>query len=249
MIDSLSELDPDNVYWFVAPTDELSLEHIRSASPDIHIIAGDLPSAIETALESNPALVASKQAVLELDDLAVTVSGGEGRRVITFRAAELREFRRHLAILPDLAQRLKPHDTSQRKQEFVSFLSKPRQVPDWDGIGEGFTFERDAYKQLLAAVLRRVGVMTGAAQHHHGDKRTGQDGPIFIAGPPASGRTVGLLWLGYQLRQKGIFTVHLVPSGGTVDIAAIEQIIRLAEAERGLSRSSVARQGRPARRG
>jgi hypothetical protein len=227
--DVASELDPDNVYWFVAPSDGLDLDQIRKIAPMIHLVEGDLPSAIASSLSSNPGLTSSKQKVLELEDLAVTINTGGKQCVLTFRAAELREFRRHLAILPDLVEQSASLDLSQRKQEFVSFLSRNHQTPDWQGVSEGYAFERDNYKNLLAAVLQRVNVITGSAPRSQSHRQGGQDAPILLAGPPASGRTIGLLWLGYQLRRRGIFVVQLLPSGGLVDNGAVEQIIRVAE--------------------
>jgi len=228
--DMTGELDPDNVYWFVAPSDHLEVEEIRKIAPKIHVLESDLPTAIASSLSSEADLASLKQKVLELEDLAVTVHAGDTQRVLTFRATELREFRRHLTILPDLAEKTPPPDSSQHKQEFVSFLSQNRQTPDWRGITQGYAFERGGYRTLLEAVLQRVDVIIGSASRFQSDRRHRESPSIFLAGPPASGRTVGLLWLGYQLRQRRIFVVQLLPSGGMVDNAAVEQIIRLAEA-------------------
>jgi len=223
----VGDLDPDNVYWFIAPTDGIVIDEIRSIAPNIHLIEVDLPSALGSNEAVKTAHLDSKKQVLETEDLAVTVSAGQTQRVLAFRATELREFRRHLTILPDMPEKASPVDPSRRRQEFIEFLSQNRQIPDWQGISEGYVFERDAYKKILASVLERVNVISGTPSRLHGRGRG--TGPILLSGPPAAGRTVGLLWLGYHLRRRGIFAVQLLPSGGVVDNGAVEQIIRLAE--------------------
>jgi hypothetical protein len=80
----------------------------------------------------------------------------------------------------------------------------------------------------MGAVLERLSLISGSSPRSHGRNR--ESGPILLSGPPAAGRTVGLLWLGYNLRRRGVFAVQLLPSGGAVDNGAVEQIIRLAEA-------------------
>lgn len=230
--DFANELDPDNVYWFISASDGLNAAELRKLAPNIHFVESDLPSALESYAESAPADVAPsalKNRVLELQDLVITTKSLDAQRTITFRATELREFRRHLVILPDLTPQGLSADLSKRKQDFIRFLSLSRQTPDWDGIGEGFAFQRDAYDKLLELVLERVGVLQGSQPRRQSKRRGGENAPIYLAGPPASGRTVGLLWLGYHLRRNGIFVVQLLPSGGMVDNAAVEQILRLAE--------------------
>jgi hypothetical protein len=223
----VGDLDPDNVYWFIAALDGVHADEIRAIAPNIHIIESGLPTALASSERGRTALSASRQKVLKTDDLAVTIGSGSSQRVLAFRAAELREFRRHLTILPDLVAKAPPAEPSQRKQEFTEFLSHSRQTPDWQGISEGYVFERDGYKRLMAAVLERLNVLAGSAPRSRG--RGVVTGPIFLSGPPAAGRTLGLLWVGYQLRRRGVFTVQLLPSGGMVDNSAVEQIIRLAE--------------------
>ena len=224
----VTDLDPDNVYWFIAQSDGIEAEEIRSIAPNIHIIDSDLPTSLASSERSRTALSESKRKVLESEDLAVTVGIGQTQRVLTFRAAELREFRRHLIILPDLGEKVPPSDPARRKQEFIEFLSLSRQTPDWRGISEGYAFDRDGYRKLMTVVLDRVNVIAGSPSRSHSRGR--ENGPIVLSGPPAAGRTVGLLWLGYHLRRRGVFAVQLLPSGGVVDNGAVEQIIRLAEA-------------------
>lgn len=230
--DFASALDPDNVYWFVAPEDGLDLERIKRLVPTIHFIESGLVPALASHLDSTRNdlnLSARKEQVLDLQDLAVTVDAGDTQRILTFRASELREFRRHLVIVPDLKTKAPPSELSKRKREFISFLSENRQTPDWNGMGEGYAFQRDAYSKLLDVVNERVRVIRGSGPRLHSQKTTVENVPIFLSGPPASGRTIGLLWLAYQLRRRAIFVVHLLPSGGMVNNGSIEQILRLAE--------------------
>lgn len=230
--DFVSDLDPDNVYWFIAPADGLDVGELKRLLPNIHFIESELSAALETYLasaENTRSATLLKQQVLEANDLLITVATPDATRVLTFRASELREFRRHLVIVPDFAPAVAPVDGPRRRQDFIAFLSTNRQTPDWTGLSEGFVFERNSYKRLLELTLARVAVMQGPGSRQHVERRGEQSVPIFLAGPPASGRTIGLLWLGYQLRRKGVFVVHLLPSGGMVDNGAVEQILRLAE--------------------
>ncbi|WP_433968303.1 hypothetical protein [Tunturiibacter gelidiferens] len=230
--DSISDLDPDNVYWFVGPQDNLDLSELKLAAPNIHFVESEFSAALTSYSDSaskQSSLSVLKEQVLQLEDLTVTVSLGEIQKVLTFRASELREFRRHLLIVPDLKAKAAAPETNGRKQDFIRFLSQNRDTPDWSGISEGYAFQRDAYKDLLELVLDRTRLIVGSGQRSHTRKRTVEDLPIFLAGPPASGRTVGLSWLAYELRRRGIFVVHLLPAGGTVDNGSIEQILRLAE--------------------
>jgi hypothetical protein len=232
LADSISALDPDNVYWFVGQQDHLDLHELSLAAPNIHFIEEDFSQAVMAYLESSDAqasLSALKGEVLQLEDLAVTINISESQKVLTFRASELREFRRHLLIVPDLKAKTASSQPLQRKQDFISFLSQNRETPDWAGISEGYAFQRDAYKILLEHVIDRTMLMMGSGPRSHARKRSVEDLPIFLAGPPASGRTVGLSWLAYQLRRRGFFVVHLLPSGGAVDSGSVEQIIRLVE--------------------
>jgi hypothetical protein len=222
-----ADLDPDNVYWFKSPSDGINRDSILALAPNIHILDLDLPSALTSSETVVARIAEANRDVLETTDLAITVGAGSTQRVLMFRAAELREFRRHLTILPDFTEAAAPRDPVKRKQEFVNFLSQSRQIPAWHGIGEGYVFERDGYRTLVKSVADRVDVVSGGSSRSHGRAETG---PIFLSGPPAAGRTIGLLWLGYHLRRRGVFTVQLVPAGGMVDNSAVEQIIRLAEA-------------------
>lgn len=230
--DFANELDPDNVYWFISESDGLDVSELRKLAPHIHFVESDLPSALASYAASAPREAspsALKEKVLELQDLVVTVHSGDSQRTLTFRASELREFRRHLVILPDLTRADLPADIAKRKQRFIHFLSQNRQTPDWNGIGEGFAFQRDAYRRLSDLVLERTRVLQGTPPRRQSQNRSGANAPLLLAGPPASGRTVGLLWLGYHLRRSGVFVVQLLPSGGMIDNAAVEQILRLAE--------------------
>jgi hypothetical protein len=232
LADSISKLDPDNVYWFIGPNDNLDLPELQGAAPNVHFVEVDFSAALSAYLEdaSVRATVTSlKEQTLQLHDLSITVTAGDSRRVLTFRASELREFQRHLLIVPDLTSKPANPEKLERKRDFVHFLSLNRETPDWSGISEGYAFSRDAYRVLLNSVLDRVRTIEGAGQRSNARKRSTEELPIFLAGPPASGRSVGLTWLAFQLRRQGVFVVHLLPSGGSVDNSSVEQILRLAE--------------------
>lgn len=232
LADSISRLDPDNVYWFIGPQGNLDLSELRAAAPNVHFVEADFSTALASYLESasvQSTVSSLKEHALQLHDLSITVSAGDSQRIVTFRASELREFQRHLMIVPDLKAKLANPEKRGRKRDFIHFLSLNRETPDWGGISEGYAFPREAYKVLLNSVIDRVRTIAGSGQRSNTRRRSTEELPIFLAGPPASGRSVGLIWLAYQLRRQGVFVVHLLPSGGTVDNGSVEQILRLAE--------------------
>lgn len=228
----LSDIDPDNIYWFVGDTDGLAVPELRAAVPNIHIIEGSLAATLAEYLSKNlrrEEAQKQKAEVIDLEDFLVTVRRNGEERVVRFRTSELREFRTHLAVLGDFPATSSAASLEERRDQFIRFLSLPRQTPDWFGIPEGYVFERTAYRKLLKAVLNRVNRITREGNSRSKKSSRSFDAPIFLAGPPASGRTVGLHWLGCELRKEKIFTVHLIAAGDTVSPFAIEKFVRLAE--------------------
>src|SRR5581483_10598218 len=53
--------------------------------------------------------------------------------------------------------------------------------------------------------------------------------PILVEGPPASGKTRLLQWLGYQLRLRGHVVVYILPSRGRTSFEQVERVCRLLE--------------------
>ena len=86
----VGDLDPDNVYWFIAPSDGVDIEAIRAIAPSIHLIDADLPATLAASDRITTVPSDSGRKVLENEDLAVTVTTGHTQRVLSFRAAELR---------------------------------------------------------------------------------------------------------------------------------------------------------------
>lgn len=105
LADSISRLDPDNVYWFIGPQDNLDLSELRFAAPNVHFVEADFSTALASYLDSESAqstVSSLREHALQLHDLSITVTAGDSQRILTFRASELREFHRHLLIVPDL---------------------------------------------------------------------------------------------------------------------------------------------------
>jgi hypothetical protein len=230
--DFAGELDPENVYWFVAAHDQMDLRLISDRLPKINLVGVALTDSLENHLATAVNKVDAERRrgqILELNDLVVTVQTEGGQRAVSFRADELREFRRHLVVVSDMPAPSRRSAAPENKEDFIRFLSLNRQTPSWDGIAEGYAFERDAYNSLLSVVSDRLDVIAPSGARTHSSRKTSDSGPIYFAGPPASGRSVGLAWLGYQLRRRGAFVVHLLPSGGMIENSAVEQILRLAE--------------------
>jgi hypothetical protein len=66
----VGDLDPDNVYWFVAKSDRIDVEEIRAIAPNIHIIDSDLPAALASSERAKTVPPESGRKVLENEDLA-----------------------------------------------------------------------------------------------------------------------------------------------------------------------------------
>ncbi|HVZ18921.1 MAG TPA: hypothetical protein VG897_17525, partial [Terriglobales bacterium] len=100
--DFAGELDPENVYWFVAAHDQLDLQLISDRLPKINLVGVALTDSLENYLATTVNKVEAgrrREQVLELNDLVVTVQAEGGQRAVSFRADELREFRRHLVVV------------------------------------------------------------------------------------------------------------------------------------------------------
>lgn len=228
-IEALSEIledfDADKVFWFVKSEDQLDVASLRSRLPHNHIIEQDLASYLDDYFQIHQQDASEGiKTLLDSSDISVSVRVNQTTvRAIHFSSEELREFRPHLLVLGDRVAGRPPVLSSERYSAFNKFLSTPQVFPAVDDNIEWLAFPRIAYKELLATVMARINQISGIAV------RVASEGPIFLSGPPASGRSIGLLWLASQLRSKLIFAVYLSSNGAPNSLTAVEKILRVAE--------------------
>jgi hypothetical protein len=194
---SLVDLDPERVIWFLEPGNQITSEELLTELPGITLVRDSLDAVLRAAEDApieKERLAALKSTVLDTDDLVVNVRVGDANRPVVFRSAELRDFRRHVEVLPDLTDRRTIEESGERKTAFVEFLGRPRVRPDYENIGEGFCFTRDAYDQCLDLINKRLRQKQSDVQNAR--KGSPLSGPILLVGGAGSGRTIGLHWLG-----------------------------------------------------
>jgi hypothetical protein len=156
---SLADFDPERVVWFLAPDDGITSDQITDELPNITVVHTPLDEYLRSAEESTgdrERIAELRSAILDQEDLVVSVRAEDAIKRVVFRASELRDFRHHLEILPDLSDRPAISDIDERRIRFIRFLGNPRLRPDYDGISEGFCFARDAYHQALELTRRRL---------------------------------------------------------------------------------------------
>ena len=220
---SLEGIDDAQIVLCDPREDETSW--LRDSRPGVLALFETLPALLRTARAEAPLELPE---LLRAEDLAITVRSAQNgeRRIVIFRAEELRDIRRHVEIVGDAPGRPAPKLRDERVRAFSAFLRTPRLRADYQSFVPDFCLQREAYGALYDAVMARIVRVSGMGGRQ-GNRRS--DGPILLKGFPGSGRTTGLHWLGVRLRMEGWPVAHLSLPIDEPDPFAIEQIMRLAE--------------------
>ena len=127
---SLANMDPERIVWFLTSDDQITSEELLAELPGITIVRD---SHFPTSCGSQTQYRGKKRdftgltnQVLDRQDLEISVRVDGTSRPIVFRASELRDFRRHLEILPNMKARPLTVDLSERRETFIAFLRNPR---------------------------------------------------------------------------------------------------------------------------
>lgn len=224
----LADLPPGRAFWFgYAPAEvRADLEHT------VHFEAD---SVAQTLLDwtrhdaTREALQARRLAVFGATDRVVTYREGAGSQRVGFSVDEWRSVSRIAAILDDESFAvLKLEKDSDRRLALGKFLRGPHVgIPDWHGVAQGYCFERNTVRNLVESIEQ---FLSGPKQSLHAPSAgRGSRAPRILTGPPASGKTVGILHAAWALREKQRFVLWLRPGVGGVDPVAIERVCRLIE--------------------
>ena len=101
-------------------------------------------------------------------------------------------------------------------------------VPDWTAAARGYCFRRDATDSLTDAVVEYLSSPKRSLLDPTGGGQMRR--PLFLSGPPAIGKSVGLLRVAWELRRTHrLFVLWLLPGLSGLDPVQVERICRMAE--------------------
>ena len=175
-------------------------------------------------------LATGRKAVFGVDDHIVTVGVGRGRKAVRFSAKDWREIR-HVGSAIDDAEldQLDALESNEPGGGIGRFVGQAHiGVPDWAAAARGYCFRRDATDSLADAVVE---YLSSPKQSLLGPSGGGQmRRPLILSGPPAIGKSVGMLRVAWELRRTHrIFVLWLLPSLSGLDPVQVERICRMAE--------------------
>lgn len=175
-------------------------------------------------------LTAGREAVFGVDDHVVTVGSGEDRKTVRFSAKEWRELRRVGSVLDDAElDDLLAAAPERTRGGLAGFVGRAHVgVPDWSAPAHGFCFPRDATNDLVDAIASFLAQPKQSLRDPRGGGPMRR--PIFLSGPPAIGKSVGLLHVAWRLRSEHrAFVLWLLPGLSGLDSTQIERVVRMAE--------------------
>ena len=175
-------------------------------------------------------LAEGRSAVFGVDDHVFLLGSSQRDKAVRVSAKDWRELRRVGSVIDDAeVQRLMESKSERGGGGLAGFVGRAHLgVPDWQGAARGFCFPRDAAESLVAAVARysssaKPSVLGSASIE---DLRH----PTLLSGPPAIGKSVGLLHAAWQLRaEHRQFVLWLLPGPSGLDFVGIERVCRMVE--------------------
>lgn len=175
-------------------------------------------------------LAAGRETVFGVDDHVFTVGVRKDRKTVRFSAKDWREIRRVGSVVDDAElDDLCASASDRQKGGLASFVGRAHiGVPDWPAAAGGYCFPRDATNSLVDAV---AGFLASPKQSLR-DARGGgpMRRPLLLSGPPAIGKSVGLLHVAWQLRNEHrAFVLWLLPGLSGIDSTQLERVVRMAE--------------------
>lgn len=175
-------------------------------------------------------LAAGRAAVFGVDDHVFTTGMARDRKTVRFSANDWRELRRVGSVLDDAElDQLCASASEPKKDGLAAFVGRAHiGIPDWASAARGYCFPRDA----TAAVVDAVVDYLASPKQSLRDARGGgpMRRPLLLSGPPAIGKSVGLLHAAWRLRsEQRAFVLWLLPGLSGLDSTQIERVVRMAE--------------------
>lgn len=225
----LRKIPAGRTFWFGwAPAS------LRTAlAEDVNFVGERLTSAIAawtSDRELSARLAVGRQSVFGVDDHIVTVGVGKGRRSVRFSARDWREIRRVGSAIDDAElDQLRDLESDGPAGGLVGFSGRAHVgVPDWAAAARGYCFRRDATDSLADAVVDYLSSPKESLLDPTGDGQIRR--ALFLSGPPATGKSVGLLRVAWELRSTHrFFVLWLLPGLSGLDLVQVERICRMAE--------------------
>jgi hypothetical protein len=225
---AFQQLPQGRVFWFDAnrvtlPSGNLGI-HVEELPLSEHLKLWLRDSGMGTAVQ------AARERVFGVGDRVLTLRGPGLDRTVVIGAKEWRDVNRIGQLLDDdsLVQLRSEH--TEGREGLVRYLRQSHAgVPEWRGPAKRYIFERRVVGDLIDDIVAFIeGPKASILSDSH--QALPRRVPYMLSGPPASGKTVGLLHAAWQLRNtKQLCVLWLVPGVAGIDVVAIERVCRTLE--------------------
>lgn len=225
----LRKIPAGRVFWFGWAPPSLRTELTDQVSFEDQRLTNVL-SAWASDDELSEHLAAGRETVFGVDDHVVTVGTGKDRKRVRFSAKDWRELRRVGSVLDDAElDDLSASAAHGIRGGLAGFAGRAHVgVPDWSAPAHGFCFPRDATDDMVDAVASFLAQPKQSVRDARGGGPMRR--PLFLSGPPAIGKSVGLLHVAWRLRSEHhAFVLWLLPGLSGLESTQIERVVRMAE--------------------
>jgi len=233
---ALSQLPPGRIWWF-GYVPEAARSILQSHA---HFEAQPFQDALQEWASSVPerrVLQEARERVFGVGERAFTIRQAGDQIVARFSAREWRDIGRVASVLDDeTMSELVARGTPVSRAEVIGYLRRAHGgIPDWAGPARGLVVEREAVSDLVAAVrdflvAPKHSILSASSEDH---ASRASRVPFLLSGPPASGKTMGLILAAWRLRYEfGLSVLWVLRGMSGPEVGGLERVCRLFE-ERG----------------
>jgi hypothetical protein len=229
---TLSSLPPGRVFWFGPASDQVRASLRGTARFEERSLQSRLHEWEKDESTRN-SLRQSRELVFGIGERVVTLEQNGRATQIRLTAPEWRSISRIGSLLEDSTVLELQAQERALKTDLVAYLRRSRAgVPDWSGPARGLIFERAQVRNLIEAVRAFIGERKASILDQGEESRGARRVPYLLSGPPASGKTMGLLQAAWTLRARcRLCAIWLLPGVSGLDTIAIEHVCRLLESK------------------
>jgi len=228
----LSSLPSGTVYWF-GPAPQ-SVHFALSDKAQFFLEPFDRVLFDWTKNDSFRAeLTTARTRVFGVGERVATFAQRGQTQTVRFTASEWRSISAVGSIIDDSALSELAGQPLPTRRDLIGFLRKSHAgVPDWSWPARTLIFERAAVRELINAaedfVAKPKVSVLDPTREGAGVRRI----PFLLSGPPASGKTTGLIHAAWMLRKDSrLCVLWLFRRFPGPDIVAIERVCRMLEAK------------------
>lgn len=225
----LRKIPTGRTFWFGWAPSSLR----EALAEDVNFVSERFTNTIAawaSDVDLSARLAAGRKSVFGVDDHIVTVGVGKGRKSVRFSAKDWSEIR-HVGSAIDDAElyQLDALESDEPAGGLAGFAGRAHiGVPDWAAAARGYCFRRDATDSLADAVVEYLSSPKRSLLDPTGGGQMRR--PLFLSGPPATGKSVGMLRVAWELRRTHrLFVLWLLPGLSGLDPVQVERICRMAE--------------------